>query len=93
MEYADKTLKCEQCKEEFIFPCGEQKFFEEKGFAEPKKCPKCRGKENVKRPDANSYSVTCPSCKKVFNITFNPEDKEVLCFNCFSKKKEKEVNS
>jgi len=84
MEYADKTIKCEKCEEEFIFPCGEQKFFEEKGFAEPRKCPKCRGKENVTRPNENTYPIECSKCKKSFHVTFNPKEKPVLCFDCFN---------
>lgn len=91
MEYADKILICDKCGEKFVFSCGEQKFFEEKGFIEPRKCAKCRGKENVKRPTSNTYPITCPSCKKNFNITFNPNDKEILCFDCF-KLKQQNVN-
>jgi len=83
MEYADKKLKCEKCGEEFIFLCGEQMFFEEKGFIPPKKCPKCRGKEDVQRPKEHTYPVNCPSCKKNFNITFDSKGQEVLCYDCF----------
>ncbi len=86
MEYADKILKCEKCGEDFVFPCGEQKFFTEKEFAEPKKCPKCRGKENVSRPNLNNFTTTCPECNKNFNISFDPKDTKVLCFDCFTKK-------
>lgn len=90
MEYADKILKCEKCGEDFVFPCGEQKFFEEKGFIPPKKCPKCRGKENVQRPKENTYPAVCPICKRNFNITFDPKNQEVLCLDCFQKKEQKE---
>lgn len=89
MEFADKKMACEKCGEEFIFPCGEQKFFEEKGFIEPKKCPKCRGKENVKRPDANNFNAKCSSCGSVFHITFDPKDEKLLCFECFLKEEKK----
>jgi len=86
MEYADRTLKCEKCGEDFIFPCGEQKFFEEKGFIAPKKCPKCRGKENVQRPGAHTFETQCPKCKKKFNITFDSKGKEALCYNCYGRR-------
>ncbi len=86
MEYADKKMVCEKCQEVYIFPCGEQKFFEEKGFIEPKKCPKCRGKENVKRPQANTFETECSNCKSKFNISFDPNDQKILCFECFQKK-------
>jgi len=39
----DKTLKCKDCGEEFLFTVGEQEFFQEKGFEnEPVRCPDCR---------------------------------------------------
>ncbi|MCL2675701.1 MAG: zinc-ribbon domain-containing protein [Firmicutes bacterium] len=40
---SDKTLKCKDCGEEFVFTEGEQQFYQEKGFTnEPTRCPKCR---------------------------------------------------
>ncbi len=38
----DKTLVCQDCGEEFIFTVGEQQFYAEKGFVEPKRCKSCR---------------------------------------------------
>lgn len=38
----DKTLQCQQCRRPFQFEAGEQVFFREKGFTEPKRCPTCR---------------------------------------------------
>lgn len=38
----DITLKCVQCGGDFVFEAGEREFFQEKGFQEPKRCPKCR---------------------------------------------------
>ncbi len=40
----DRLLDCEDCKGPFVFDAGEQKFFKEKGFTDPKRCPKCRKK-------------------------------------------------
>ena len=41
--YEDKTLKCKDCGEEFVFTAGEQEFYAEKGFQnEPQRCKKCR---------------------------------------------------
>lgn len=40
---ADKTLKCKDCGQEFVFTEGEQAFYKEKGFEnEPQRCPACR---------------------------------------------------
>jgi hypothetical protein len=38
----DRRLRCVQCGREFIFEAGEQAFFKEKGFQDPKRCPPCR---------------------------------------------------
>ena len=38
----DKKLRCAQCGQDFVFEAGEQAFFKERGFQEPKRCPRCR---------------------------------------------------
>lgn len=39
----DEILKCVDCKNDFPFTIGEQKFFTEKGFTNrPKRCKECR---------------------------------------------------
>lgn len=39
----DKTLKCKDCGQSFVFTAGEQEFCAEKGFqSEPVRCPGCR---------------------------------------------------
>lgn len=40
----DRLLVCEDCEQKFVFDEGEQKFFRDKGFTDPKRCPKCRKK-------------------------------------------------
>ena len=35
-------LICKDCKKEFDFTVGEQRFYEEKGFAAPIRCKECR---------------------------------------------------
>lgn len=40
----DRMLQCEDCKKDFVFDAGEQRFFKEKGFTDPKRCPRCRKK-------------------------------------------------
>lgn len=44
----DIRIKCQDCGEEFIFNEAEQKFYEEKGFAQPKRCRLCRQKRKEK---------------------------------------------
>ncbi len=40
----DKTIKCSECQEEFVFTAGEQEFYQTKGLNDPKKCRACRDK-------------------------------------------------
>jgi len=45
----DKTLVCVECGKEFTFTEGEQAFYQEKGFQEPKRCKECRMKAKERR--------------------------------------------
>jgi hypothetical protein len=40
----DRLLTCLDCGTSFVFDEGEQKFFKDKGFTDPKRCPRCRKK-------------------------------------------------
>ena len=52
----DKTLTCEKCGQEFVFTAGEQEFYNEKGFTEPKKCKPCRDEAKKARNEhRNSF--------------------------------------
>lgn len=48
---SDKTLVCQDCKQDFVFTVREQEFYAEKGFEnEPKRCKDCRvARKNEKR--------------------------------------------
>ncbi len=50
MPYVDKRLICQQCGAEFIFTVAEQRQLAERGLEdfEPKFCPACRSKGEVK---------------------------------------------
>ena len=50
MELRDKTIKCKDCGEEFIFTVREQEFYAEKGLRnEPQRCKSCRDKKKASR--------------------------------------------
>lgn len=53
----DKTLVCVDCKNEFPFTDGEQKFFEDKGLTPPKRCVDCRAikKRNREQQENSKY--------------------------------------
>lgn len=38
----DIVIVCKNCGKEFVFTKGEQAFYKEKGFNEPKRCFDCR---------------------------------------------------
>lgn len=40
----DRMLVCMDCEKDFVFDAGEQRFFKQKGFTDPKRCPVCRKK-------------------------------------------------
>jgi hypothetical protein len=40
--FEDKHIKCVECGYEFLFTAGEQAYFSEKKFNEPKRCHACR---------------------------------------------------
>lgn len=42
MEKKDRVIVCADCGKEFIFTVGEQDFYAEHEFAEPKRCSSCR---------------------------------------------------
>lgn len=48
----DRVKKCKYCGENFTFTTSEQKFYEEKGFPDPKRCKSCRQKRKNIRKEA-----------------------------------------
>lgn len=44
LERGDRVLVCMDCEKDFVFDAGEQRFFKQKGFTDPKRCPRCRKK-------------------------------------------------
>lgn len=44
----DITMECMLCGKPFVFTGGEQKWYQKKGFNQPKRCPKCREEEYKK---------------------------------------------
>ena len=83
--YEDKTLKCKECGQEFVFTAGEQEFYEEKGFTnEPQRCKACR----TARKNAGLHTAICASCGKEAKVPFEPRDgRPVYCSECFERMK------
>jgi rubrerythrin len=45
------TYKCAQCDNPFAVTVKEAKWYEEKGFSIPKRCPSCRHKRRTERTE------------------------------------------
>ncbi len=65
--YADRTLTCADCGQEFAFTASEQQFFADRGFSEPRRCPSCRAARKASRGEqsgggfGNGYGDSRPS--------------------------------
>lgn len=57
-EKQDKIIICKDCKREFTLTVGEQKFYEEKGFAEPARCKECRDRRKAEREQQSQQAET-----------------------------------
>lgn len=92
MEFQDRTLKCVDCGEDFIFTAGEQLFFSDKQFKnEPKRCKACKAKraQTLGLAPGSTYSkvetrTTCSNCGKETTVPFKPtQGRPVFCRECF----------
>jgi CxxC-x17-CxxC domain-containing protein len=96
MEFQDKTLKCVDCGNDFIFTAGEQLFFHDKQFKnEPKRCKNCKtqrlsamGAKSGSAPPKVETRTTCSNCGKETTVPFRPtQGRPVLCRECFQQKR------
>ena len=88
--FQDKTLKCKDCGNEFIFTAGEQEFYAEKGFQnEPQRCKECRNaRKNAAKAQREMFDAVCAECGKACKVPFNPtEGKAVYCSECYAARK------
>ncbi len=90
-----RLLRCVYCSREFSFTETEQKYFGERGYEEPKRCPTCRGKTKQKEEEHQKnlhgngnqktryYRVSCFSCGAQTTIYYRPTpDRPALCSGC-----------
>ncbi len=95
MSFVDKTLKCRDCGNEFVFTAGEQEFFQQKGLMnQPGRCPACRaqrrqaasGGSRSERAPREMHTVICAECGVETQVPFFPKnDRPVYCSTCFDK--------
>jgi CxxC-x17-CxxC domain-containing protein len=92
MEFQDKTLRCRDCEQSFVFTAGEQGFYLEKGLMnEPQRCPDCRANRRRERTGGTregGATITCASCGAEATVPFVPRlDRPVYCNDCFSRQR------
>ena len=59
-EKRDEVIVCRNCGKEFTFTVGEQKFYEEKGFAKPVRCKECRDKRKAEKENQSTSQEETP---------------------------------
>ena len=47
--FQDRTLVCGDCGNSFVFTAGEQAFYSERSFSDPKRCKSCRAARKAQR--------------------------------------------
>jgi CxxC-x17-CxxC domain-containing protein len=97
LNFVDKTLKCRDCENDFVFTAGEQEFYQQKGLMnQPGRCPSCRiarrnssggtGGRSGERAPREMHDVICAECGAETQVPFLPKnDRPVYCSSCFDK--------
>ena len=96
-EHPDRSIKCVDCGENFIWTSGEQAFFHDKGLKnEPKRCKGCKAKraEGVGPGGGGATQMrsetktTCSQCGKDTTVPFRPtQGRPVFCRECFQQRR------
>jgi CxxC-x17-CxxC domain-containing protein len=97
LSFEDKTLRCRECGQEFVFTAGEQEFYQQKGLMnEPGRCPSCRAARRSRSGESRSqyaerapremHTVICAECGVETQVPFLPKnDRPVYCSTCYDK--------
>jgi CxxC-x17-CxxC domain-containing protein len=94
----DKTIKCVECGDEFLFTVGEQEFYRDHGLTHPPtRCKRCRearkGRGDAAKPsprrvaegrEHEMYTATCAECGTQTQVPFAPtSSRPIYCRSCF----------
>ncbi len=95
-EFADRSIRCVDCGEQFVWTAGEQVFFHDKGLKnEPKRCKPCKHAKNDRLAAISAtqgagtkqkieVNVTCAQCGQQTTVPFYPsQGRPVYCRSCF----------
>ena len=97
----DKTIKCVDCGQDFLFTVGEQEFYREHGLTHaPTRCRNCRENRKAQRPASapggarvmtsskEMFKAVCADCGTETMVPFAPSaGRPVYCRNCYPKHK------
>jgi CxxC-x17-CxxC domain-containing protein len=98
----DKTIKCVDCGEEFLFTIGEQEFYREHGLTHaPTRCRNCRESRKSQRPghtpggarpagtaNREMHKTVCANCGTETLVPFAPSSgRPVFCRDCYQSHK------
>ncbi len=96
MEYQDRSLKCRDCGQDFVFTAGEQAFYATKGFEnDPARCTSCRtarkrtvgAGSSSGRSEHTFQEVICAECGQLTQVPFVPrQGRPVYCRQCLDAK-------
>jgi len=94
----DRSIRCIDCSDSFIWTAGEQAFFREKQLQNPpKRCKECKKAKNRRLDAIETAKITgrrqrievkaeCARCKIVTTVPFYPsQGRPVLCRDCYGK--------
>src|SRR2546423_56755 len=94
-EFDDRSIKCVDCGEDFLWTAGEQVFFHDKELKnEPKRCKPCKQAKNerlaaIAAAQASGVrqrievSVQCAQCGQQTTVPFYPsQGRPVYCRSC-----------
>jgi CxxC-x17-CxxC domain-containing protein len=80
MVESDKSIKCRDCGEEFVFTAGEQAFYKERGFQhEPTRCRRCR---DEKKRQGGGAGAGAGFGASLSSGTSSREFHEAVCSSC-----------
>ena len=95
-EFQDRSIRCIDCGDGFIWTAGEQLFFHDKGLKnEPKRCKPCKQAKNERlaaiaaaqaagQRQRIEVSVTCAQCGQQTTVPFYPsQGRPVFCRSCY----------
>jgi CxxC-x17-CxxC domain-containing protein len=96
LSFVDKTLRCRECGNDFVFTAGEQEFYQQKGLMnQPGRCPSCRSARRntgggaggrAERGPREMHTVVCAECGVETQVPFLPKnDRPVYCSPCYDK--------